>query len=585
MTMETDTFSEATTVEKEVAQSDSSGMLDRDPLVGILLDGRYAIQRKLGQGGFGSVYLATDEKMMSRRVIAKVLHVEKLNQGWVVKKFRQEVEALARIDHPSVVGVLDWGSLPTGIPYIIMQYVDGVSLRSMITVEGMDLRRAANIIRQVGRALGAAHDRGILHRDLKPENIMLQQLAGGDEQVKIIDFGIAKVKDSVISTTTEFGGAMGTAAYMSPEQLSAKPVTPATDVYSFGIIAYEMLTGRRPMNPDSAFQLLEMQRSGIRVKPRDLRPNIEEPAETIVLKALSFEPKDRYQRVRDFGDLLAAALVGDDEQTELQSQASAGNNAKGFVDPWAVTTPVTEVLRRPADKRATVIAAACLTMVAFAIAGVWFARIRSKATPVSPPAQPATVSPAGPEQSLVYWLTVQKMLNHKPLGKPIESAGNIIFGNGWKFRFNVSPNQSGALYLLNVGPGKNGELEYDILFPSPTTFPLPQNDQLDPRLQANQTMQSGWNRFVEHTGIERLWIIWSARPIPELDNIFNEAARDKQNPGVVTNPSQIAQIETYLKRHDAKPPDKEDQPSENKTSIKGWGEVMVNLVELKHEEV
>ena len=109
---------------------------------------------------------------------------------------------------------------------------------------------------------------------------------------------------------------------MSPEQLSAGTVTPASDVYCFAVIAYEILTGRRPMNPDSAFQLLELQRSGVRIKPRDLRPNLSQAAESIILKALSFEPKDRFERARDFGNLLSGALLGDYDQTELETQGA-----------------------------------------------------------------------------------------------------------------------------------------------------------------------------------------------------------------------------------------------------------------------
>ena len=575
--METEGFSEAKTKKKEDAPPEVATFVERDPLAGTLLDGRYAIKRKLGQGGFGAVYLATDEKMMSRPVVAKILRVEKVTHDWTVKKFRQEVEALARIDHPSVVGVLDLGQLPDGMPYIVMQYVDGVSLRSLINVQGMEFARAANIIRQVGKALSAAHDRGILHRDLKPENIMVQQLAEGDEQVKIIDFGIAKVKDSVISSSTELGGTVGTAAYMSPEQLGAKPVTPASDVYSFAVIAYEMLTGRRPMNPDSAYQLLELQRSGVRIRPRDLRPSIEEAAEAMILKALSFESKDRYERARDFGDLLAGALLGDNEQTELQSQSPATDHRREFIDPWATTKPMTDVMPPP-RKRVPIIAVASVAIFALAIASLWYAW-KSKATSAVPPAKPATSAPLGPEQSLTYWLTVQKMLNKKTLGKPIESAGNIIFGNGWKFRFNLRPVQSGALYLLGVGPGKKGGLEYNIL------FPLAQQNGLDARLQANQTMQSDWLYFVERTGQEKLWIIWSVRPIPEMDKIFSQAAGNKQNPGVVADPSQIAQIETYLNMYDPTRLEKVDQLSNNLTSIKGRGEVVVSLVELRHAEV
>ena len=753
--MNSESFAEAETREKETAAS-AETVVERDALAGVLLDGRYAIKRKLGQGGFGAVYLASDEKMMSRQVVAKILHVEKVGHDWSLKKFQQEVEAMTRIDHPSIVSVLDSGQLADGNPYIVMQYVDGVSLRSQINSEGMDFARAANIVRQIGKALTAAHERGILHRDLKPENIMLQRLDDGDEQVKIIDFGIAKVKDSVVAMSTASNVTVGTIAYMSPEQLCAGNVTATSDVYSFGIIAYEIITGRRPANPDSPYQLLELQRSGVRIKPSDLRPSLNAAAEAIILKALSFDPDNRYERARDFGNLLADALLGEGEQAQLQVPALGAKAVEGelsletahvlfmdivgysklridqqkesirklqeivsaaddcrraqmnqnlirlptgdgislvfFGDPEAPVRCAIEISRalrnqseiglrmgvhsglvyriadintnmnvaggginiaqrvmdcgdsghillskRLADdlgeltrwsdnlhdlgiaevkhgvkihvfnlcgddfgnpvppakfaagveapqffKRVPLMVAGGLAILALAIAGVWVA-LRPKAKPAGPPTNSATATLIGPEQSLTYWLTVQKMLNQKPLGQPIDSAGNIIFGNGWKFRFNLRPMQSGALYLLNIGPGKTGQLEYNIL------FPLPQSDRIDaklePKLGANQTMQTEWLKFVEHTGQEELLVIWSNQPIPELDTIFNQAAGNKKDPGVVADDSQIALIETYRKKYDPKHLEQTDDLSKKLTSLKGRGDVIINVVRLQHEDV
>jgi serine/threonine protein kinase len=164
-----------------------------------------------------------------RLVVVKVLLDEKISHKWSVRKFKQEMEALARIDHPSVIGIFDSGQLADGRPYLVMQYVDGVSLRSVINVEGMDLFRAADIVRQIGKALSAAHDRGIFHRDLKPENIMLQQLLTVTSKSRSSISALAKVKDSVISMSTASDRSAGTAAYMSPEQLCAGSITrPAT---------------------------------------------------------------------------------------------------------------------------------------------------------------------------------------------------------------------------------------------------------------------------------------------------------------------------------------------------------------------
>ena len=312
----------------EEAPVGSTTHFEPDPLIGAMLERRYLIKRKLGHGAFGAVYLASDEKMMSRPVVVKALLDARISSEWSVRKFRQEMEALARIDHPSVIGIFDSGQLDDGKPFLVMQYVDGASLRALLKPEGMDFTQVANIIRQTGRALNAAHHRGILHRDLKPENIMVQTLNDGEEQVKVIDFGVAKIKNSAISLSTVDDQLVGTVLYMSPEQLKAEPLSPASDVYCFAVIVYEMLTGRRPNNPDSAFQLLEMQRAGVRIKPSHLRPSISPIAEAILLKALSFNPKERYQKASEFGDALAAALLGEvddpSEVTVVQTPKPAG---------------------------------------------------------------------------------------------------------------------------------------------------------------------------------------------------------------------------------------------------------------------
>src|SRR2546423_13620493 len=285
--------------------------LPQQSLNGTTLDSRYSIEKQIGQGGVGIIYLARDQKLHDKPVVIKVLHEKSLQDSWVVQKFQQEKQALARVDHPGVVGILDTGELPDGKPYIVMQYVDGVTLRSQIKPEGMPFDRAGEMLKQIGRALGAAHDKGIFHRDLKPENIMLQSFGAGEEQVKIIDFGIAKLKDSMVAPSTMAGSTAGTVAYMAPEQLGGRPTSAATDIFAFGAIAYEIMAGRKPFNPETGFELLEMQRQGVRISPIDLRPALSLEANDLILRALSFEPAARFQTAREFGDALARALTED----------------------------------------------------------------------------------------------------------------------------------------------------------------------------------------------------------------------------------------------------------------------------------
>ena len=277
------------------------------------IDQKYLVERVLGHGGMGKVYLARDLTLHNRPVVIKVLLEASVKDDYVVRKFRQEVEALSRIDHPGVVSVFGAGELPGGKPYIVMQYVNGVTLRSQIPVEGTDLERAALILKQIGDALEHVHEQKIFHRDLKPDNIMLQSLKG-KELVKVVDFGIAKVKDSVVAPSTVDKVPVGTVLYMSPEQLrGGERITAASDIYSMGVIAYEMVTGRRPFSPTSAPQLLELHRGGVRVKPIDLRSSLSTEAQAIILRALSFEPTERYQSASEFGDSLSRALLNEEE--------------------------------------------------------------------------------------------------------------------------------------------------------------------------------------------------------------------------------------------------------------------------------
>lgn len=193
-----DATSEATTlIDNAAPQTD-----------GTQLNDRYTVERELGRGGIGVVYLARDRQMMNRQVVIKLLNAKSLENSWTRQKFDQEAEALIRLDHPNIVNVYDRGTTPAGDPFIVMQYLSGDSLRRALSPDGLPFTRAAHILRQLGRALTVVHDAGICHRDLKPENIMLhrrneaQADDDDDEQVKIIDFGIAKVRNSAVAPST-----------------------------------------------------------------------------------------------------------------------------------------------------------------------------------------------------------------------------------------------------------------------------------------------------------------------------------------------------------------------------------------------
>ena len=269
------------------------------PLTQGLLQDRYRLERQLGEGGFGVVYLALDERLDQKPVVVKFLTKAAPSDEWFRKKFRDEIKALARIDHPGVVGILDAGQTPSGYPFLVMQYVEGTTLRSLIEAGPIDRGRAGRIIRQIGQALAAAHSRGVLHRDLKPANIMVQPSSGG-EIVRLIDFGIASIREGGREVATQPTRVVGSIAYMAPEQFDGHP-TAASDIFAMGVIASEMLTGRLPAGNMAGSRLSEI---------RELRTDVPAEAIGIIRKAISVDAGARFQDADAFGDQLADALGG-----------------------------------------------------------------------------------------------------------------------------------------------------------------------------------------------------------------------------------------------------------------------------------
>jgi serine/threonine protein kinase len=331
------------------------------PPGGTLLKDRYLLVRQLSEGGFGTVHLARDQQMHGREVVVKIQTNQKVDDPWFERKFDEEVRALSMIDHPGIVVAMDSGRTPDGKPFLVMQYVDGVTLRAVMDPEGMPLDRAAGILKQVGHALAAAHEKGIWHRDLKPENLMLQSSAHGGERVRLIDFGIATVADirSKYQTSTRVAGSV---QYMAPEQSLGQP-SAQTDIYAMGLIAYEMVTGRRPFMAENAVQLAALQRSPVRVRPSDLRPTLPAQAERLILQSLEYEPAKRPRNAREFGDQLHDAMLSA-EVTRLSDSITEPIDEKGKKRKiWRIAVAIiiasgvlyqSRTHRPPARKTATV---------------------------------------------------------------------------------------------------------------------------------------------------------------------------------------------------------------------------------------
>jgi eukaryotic-like serine/threonine-protein kinase len=310
-----------------------------DRLIGETLDGRYYVQRKLGEGGMGVVF-AVKHAVIERPLAIKVLKKEVMRDAAVIQRFIQEAKAASRIGHPNIVDVTDFGKTPEGMTYSVMELVDGTTL-SKVNKSAAPLppERAVRIASQIARALAAAHAKGIVHRDLKPENVFLVDRDGRPDFVKIVDFGIAKVQplEGVQEgpRLTRAGSVFGTPEYMSPEQASGRGDTDhRVDVYALGVILYEMLVGKVPLKGESMIRTIAMQMLEPITPPSKVNPDLNLPAalEAIVMKALA---KKRDERFASMNDMLAAL---EDIQPRL-----AQLMALPALPPGATATPATGV--------------------------------------------------------------------------------------------------------------------------------------------------------------------------------------------------------------------------------------------------
>lgn len=263
-----------------------------DKNIGAMLDGRYEIQKRIGVGGMADVYMAYDIEE-SREVAVKILKNEFINNDEFLRRFKNESKAVSMLSHPNIVKILDVG-FNDDVRFIVMEYIDGITLRDYIEKEGrVDWKEASHLIIQILRALQHAHDRGIIHRDIKPQNIMMFE----DGTIKVMDFGIAKFTYELGITAT--AQTIGSVHYISPEQACGKPIDGKSDIYSVGILMYEMLTGKKPFDTDNPVTVALMQMQNKAELPRNINPNIPEGMEEIVLKAIEKDPDNRYQSAND----------------------------------------------------------------------------------------------------------------------------------------------------------------------------------------------------------------------------------------------------------------------------------------------
>jgi len=280
-----------------------------DTLINTLFDGRYRIVRKLGSGGMANVYLAEDEDL-GRRVAIKILNDRYANDDLFIERFRREAKSAASLSHPNIVSIYDRGEAE-GTYYIAMEVIEGRSLKELILTRGaLPVDTAIGYAKQLLEALRFAHRHGIIHRDIKPHNVLVsadQHVKANEPRLKVTDFGIAR---HGASQMTEAGSIMGTAQYLSPEQARGAPVTAASDLYSAGVVLYEMLTGKVPFTGDSAIEIAMKHVNELPRPPSKLRAEIPPELDQIVLRALAKEPEDRYQTADEFIEDLERVEAG-----------------------------------------------------------------------------------------------------------------------------------------------------------------------------------------------------------------------------------------------------------------------------------
>ena len=490
--------------------------------------GAYLIVDHLGTGGMGEVYLAKDSRL-DRVIALKILSSDISSDKRRMRRFRQEAKMASSLNHPNILTIFEFDEVD-GQTYIAAEFVDGPTLREHLRKERLRLGEILDIAIQMLAALDAAHEARIVHRDMKPDNVMIRRR---DHVVKVLDFGLAKVAekkggddDSSEEAITEFktapGQIMGTVNYMSPEQAQAKSVDARSDIWSTGVIIYEMIAGSKPFGGSTSahtiVQIIEQQPASLAQAGAGEVP---EELQRIVAKSIAKDPDERYQTAKDM--LIDLRNLKKRLEVDAEIERSAEQ---------VVVAP-------EKSKRGLLVA---LIAIVASVAGV-FGVNAWRATRNKQPVKPVTTAAApAPERTLTYWITVQKFRDGRPYQDPFDLAGEINFEADYQIRLSVRSSQTGYLYVLNEGPEEAGKApKYIVVFPSPTAN---RGFELLPANKRVQIPDPTWLKFDKEQGVEKLWVVFSENPVPDLEGI--KAFTNQRTRGLITDPELNEAVNRFL---------------------------------------
>lgn len=408
-----------------------------DPLIGKVLDGRYQIEKVLGEGGMGVVYRAV-HTTLGKPLAIKVLRADVSKNEEILARFKREAQSASAIGNQHIIDISDFGTLPDNSTYFVMEYLGGKSLTKALAENKFSVERTVHVATQLCNALGSAHEIGIIHRDLKPDNVQLIERGGDKDFVKVLDFGIAKV-GGTNSKLTQAGQVFGTPHYMSPEQCAGTNVDHRTDIYALGVILYELATGRVPFDADNLMGILTKHLYENPLPPREFDPPINVPPalEAVIMKALSKKREARYQSMAEMASDLDAIAKGSTPKAVIESVDRGAHGTAPIEDiqsSVSVGVPSSQELTIKKSNLPLIIGIAAVVLVGIG-AVVIFAMSGSKSEsetanvmkPAAAPTQPASAPSTAPTTNQASVAATAKVrLNSVPSGAEVYFKGAFV---------------------------------------------------------------------------------------------------------------------------------------------------------------